>query len=113
MPIITHININNIYIFATFYNNTQVKGELSYVKGNEWIAGNLSYHLPERPKWIYDANEIFMCNKNLECIKYKWLIMNITDKWKKILLVIAIVAVIEFSGFGIIASLLRLLSSAS
>ena len=52
-------------------NNTQVKGELSYVKGNEWIAGNLSYHLPERPKWIYDANEIFMCNKNLECIKYK------------------------------------------
>ena len=39
--------------------------------------------------------------------------MNITDKWKKILLVIAIVAVIEFSGFGIIASLLRLLSSAN
>ena len=39
--------------------------------------------------------------------------MNITDKWKKILIVIAIVAVIEFSGFGIIASLLRLLSSAS
>tara|TARA_Y100000817_G_scaffold89245_1_gene69450 strand:- start:617 stop:736 length:120 start_codon:yes stop_codon:yes gene_type:complete len=39
--------------------------------------------------------------------------MNITDKWKKLLLVIAIVAVIEFSGFGIIASLLRLLSSAS
>ena len=39
--------------------------------------------------------------------------MNITDKWKKILLVIAIVAVIEFSGFGIIASLLRLISSAS
>ena len=52
-------------------NNVKVSGELSYVKGNEWIAGNLSYHLPVRPKWIYDANEIFMCNKNLECIKYK------------------------------------------
>ena len=39
--------------------------------------------------------------------------MNISDKWKKILLVIVIVAVIEFSGFGIIASLLRLISSAS
>ena len=52
-------------------NNVKVSGELSYVKGNEWIAGNLSYHLPDRPKWIYDANEIFMCNKNLECIKYK------------------------------------------
>tara|TARA_B100000073_G_scaffold320571_1_gene300374 strand:- start:330 stop:449 length:120 start_codon:yes stop_codon:yes gene_type:complete len=39
--------------------------------------------------------------------------MNINNKWKKILLAIAIVAVIEFSGFGIIASLLRLISSAS
>ncbi len=39
--------------------------------------------------------------------------MNISDKWKKILLVIVIVAVIEFSGFGIVASLLRLISSAS
>ncbi len=39
--------------------------------------------------------------------------MNISDKWKKILFVIVIVAVIEFSGFGIIASLLRLISSAN
>ena len=39
--------------------------------------------------------------------------MNISDKWKKILFVIVIVSVIEFSGFGIIASLLRLISSAS
>ena len=39
--------------------------------------------------------------------------MNVSDKWKKILFVIVIVAVIEFSGFGIIASLLRLISSAS
>ena len=59
--------MNNLF----WNNNIKVSGELSYVKGNEWIAGNLSYHLPERPKWIYDANEIFMCNKNLECIKYK------------------------------------------
>ncbi len=39
--------------------------------------------------------------------------MYINDKWKKILLVIAIVAVIELSGFGILASLFRLISSAS
>ena len=39
--------------------------------------------------------------------------MNISDKWKKILFVIVIVAVIEFSGFGIVASLLRLISSAN
>ena len=39
--------------------------------------------------------------------------MNISDKWKKLLLIIAIVAVIEFSGFGILASLFRLLTSVS
>tara|TARA_Y100000590_G_scaffold4171_1_gene5517 strand:+ start:53 stop:172 length:120 start_codon:yes stop_codon:yes gene_type:complete len=39
--------------------------------------------------------------------------MNISDNWKKILFILVIVAVIEFSGFGIIASLLRLISSAS
>ena len=27
-------------------------GKMEYIKGNEWIAGNISYHLPERPKWI-------------------------------------------------------------
>jgi len=50
---------------------SQVSGEISYVKGNEWIAGNLSYHLEERPKWIYDSNNIFICNGDLECVKYK------------------------------------------
>ena len=39
--------------------------------------------------------------------------MKISDNWKKILFIIVIVAVIEISGFGIIASLLRLISSAS
>jgi len=37
--------------------------------------------------------------------------MNISDKWKKILLIAVIVIVIEFSGFGILASLFRLLGS--
>ncbi len=50
---------------------TQVSGEIAFVKGNEWIAGNLSYHLEERPKWIYDKNNIFICNEDLECVKYK------------------------------------------
>jgi len=55
-----------------FYDNqSEVNGEISFVKGNEWIAGNLSYHLKERPKWIYDPNNIYLCNKDLECIKYK------------------------------------------
>ena len=55
-----------------FYDEqVQVTGDLSFVKGNEWLAGNISYHLEERPKWIYDSKNIFLCNKNLECIKYK------------------------------------------
>ena len=55
-----------------FYDKqVQVTGDLSFVKGNEWLAGNISYHLDERPKWIYNPNNIFLCNKNLECIKYK------------------------------------------
>ena len=55
-----------------FYGNQiEVIGDLSFVKGNEWVAGNLSYHLDERPKWIYNSSNIFLCNKNLECIKYK------------------------------------------
>ena len=55
-----------------FYDEqVQVTGDLSFVKGNEWLAGNISYHLDERPKWIYDSKNVFLCNINLECIKYK------------------------------------------
>ena len=55
-----------------FYDEqVQVTGDLSFVKGNEWLAGNISYHLDERPKWIYDSNNVLLCNINLECIKYK------------------------------------------
>ena len=54
-----------------YHNQTKVIGDLRFVKGNEWLAGNLSYHLDGRPKWIYNPSNIFLCNKNLECIKYK------------------------------------------
>ncbi len=37
----------------------------------------------------------------------------LNTRWKKIVLFAAIVAIIEFSGFGILASLFRLISSAS
>jgi len=46
-------------------------GKMEYVKGNEWVAGNISYHLPERPKWIYNSSEVFLCNKDMKCLKYK------------------------------------------
>ena len=37
--------------------------------------------------------------------------MNISEKWKKLLFIIAIVAMIELTGYGFFASLLRLLNS--
>ena len=46
-------------------------GKMEYIKGNEWIAGNISYHLPERPKWIYNPIEVQLCNKDMKCLKYK------------------------------------------
>ena len=46
-------------------------GKMEYIKGNEWIAGNISYHLSERPKWIYNSSEVQLCNKDMKCLKYK------------------------------------------
>ena len=44
------------------------------VIGNEWEAGNLSYHLRDRPEWTNEFGEysdfIFLCNKK-ECIAIK------------------------------------------
>ena len=59
---------------AKIFFEKQNKNEeiLKFVKGNEWIAGNISYHLRERPKWIYDAKGTYLCNKNLNCIKYNY-----------------------------------------
>ena len=37
----------------------------------------------------------------------------INDKWKKILFIIAIVVLIELSGYGFLASLFRLIGSVS
>jgi len=32
--------------------------KISFVSGNEWVGGNLSYHLKSRPKWISLNNKI-------------------------------------------------------
>ena len=41
--------------------------EIQFVTGNEWVAGNLSYHLKARPKWEGPNNEKFL-NKASEFI---------------------------------------------
>ena len=69
----TDFNGKNLAIQAKNFYQTEANdlGKMEYVKGNEWIAGNISYHLPERPKWIYSSKDIYMCNRDMECIKYK------------------------------------------
>ena len=34
--------------------NKNFYNEIKYVVGDEWFAGNLSYHLKSRPKWTND-----------------------------------------------------------
>ena len=55
----------------------QFDSEISVVLGNEWNAGNLSYHLKSRPTWIglVDQNKInelreHMCIDNV-CVGFK------------------------------------------
>ena len=33
------------------------KNEIKVVIGDEWFAGNLSYHLTSRPKWMQNLND--------------------------------------------------------
>ena len=69
----TDFNGKNLAKQAKNFYETEANdlGKMEYVKGNEWIAGNISYHLPERPKWIYSSKDLYMCNRDMECIKYK------------------------------------------
>ena len=41
--------------------------KIIYILGNEWEAGNLSYHLKDRPKWIGEFSTKYS-KKNLVCI---------------------------------------------
>jgi hypothetical protein len=43
--------------------------DIEFVTGNEWIAGNLSYHLKSRPKWEgYINDEILNNSSQFICI---------------------------------------------
>jgi 4-amino-4-deoxy-L-arabinose transferase-like glycosyltransferase len=45
--------------------NKKYKSKILYVQGDEWHAGNLSYHLESRPKWFpIDSEKIFR-SKNM------------------------------------------------
>ena len=43
--------------------------EIEFITGNEWDAGNLSYHLKSRPKWEgYTNNEILEKSSQFICV---------------------------------------------
>ena len=51
-------------------------GKIIMVMGNEWEAGNLSYHLKDRPEWTPEFKEltgygIYLCNNKKKCFAYK------------------------------------------
>ena len=45
--------------------NKKYKSKIAYVKGNEWHAGNLSYHLESRPKWFPIDSETIIRAKDI------------------------------------------------
>jgi len=53
-----------------FWNDKREGNKILFVQGNEWKAGNLSYHLKDRPKWTGDDKKLFghtyLCD--LKCI---------------------------------------------
>ena len=43
--------------------------DIEFVTGNEWNAGNLSYHLKSRPKWEgFMSDEILIKSSQFICI---------------------------------------------
>ncbi len=63
----------NAEIVQKWWNNEH-GGRIIKVIGNEWEAGNLSYHLKDRPIWASEFKElpttIFICDKK-KCFEYK------------------------------------------
>ena len=44
--------------------NQDFNKEIQFVSGDEWTAGNLSYHLKSRPKWEGDINSKTLINSS-------------------------------------------------
>jgi len=62
--------------------NNKRSDKIIFAYGNEWVAGNLSYHLKDRPIWVSDqflkkiAGKILLCGKSNKnemkgCFEYK------------------------------------------
>jgi len=56
--------------------NDKYKSKISFVAGDEWVAGNLSYHLKSRPTWISSTLNFY------ELPKSEWKTLNFAGKTK-------------------------------
>ena len=57
--------------------NKKYKSEIIYVKGDEWHAGNLSYHLKSRPKWLsIDSEKIISSKDMLDITRHFFMLPN-------------------------------------
>ena len=56
--------------------NDKYKSKISFVAGDEWVAGNLSYHLKSRPTWISSTLNFY------ELPKSEWKTLNFAGKAK-------------------------------
>jgi len=45
--------------------NKKYNSRIEYVKGDEWQAGNLSYHLTSRPKWLAVSSDKIIRSKDI------------------------------------------------
>ena len=51
--------------------NKKYKSKIIMVYGDEWSAGNLSYHLQSRPRWIVGSHKRLVCDESFNCMSYK------------------------------------------
>ena len=63
--------------------DNQYTSKINFVMGDEWRAGNLSYHLKSRPKWL-GAKEIpcsGVCGKKFDGVNYMYMFKTyVSDK---------------------------------
>ena len=63
------------------------KSKINYVIGDEWYAGNLSYHLESRPKWISISDKKafkLMDSKDKMSLEDIYPALIIGSKWKNL-----------------------------
>ena len=62
------------------------KSEIKFVSGDMWVAGNLSYHLKSRPKWMGSVKPPCSpkCGKEIDGIDYIYFgQIYLSNKWKQ------------------------------